>query len=242
MASTLAAQDTGTRGAWLTIGAALWRARDACNGNQEFGTWVKDHGIDKIQGLNTPASRSDCLWLAERSDCSELIAYDAANNPRAVRHLWRLLLAETAAEAWELYSEVGEVGGTAKMRTQHVMEKTYATKEEADAALLKVVDMAAVEDPESLNEEAVLVLKRAIRRAVKLPVPLSRPGVAEAFKLAQVGLKAHAWASVDAPTDALFWFMSDGLGLEPAAGPDRIGAGSRQGSWGDGAGGARCAL
>lgn len=112
---------------WTTVGKALLEAREQFPNPVQFGMWIKAEEIDKIPGLATASSRSDCIWLAERPLCASLISVEITN-PRGVRQAWRKLLV-ASAKAW------GASGAVYESAVHHVMAETHASEAEAQGAL-----------------------------------------------------------------------------------------------------------
>lgn len=115
------------RHGWEQIGAALLLARNQFEHTHKFGAWVSSEGLDKLPGLASAASRSDCIWLAERPLCAALVP-GKFSHPRKIREFWRGLLAKSAM-TWT------QSGALPESILHHVTQETHATDEEAMAAL-----------------------------------------------------------------------------------------------------------
>src|SRR5690606_13724591 len=104
----------GMRAGFLA-GLLLLAQRVLMPSNQQFGQWVKEHGLDA--GLaSRPATRSDAMWLSERYDILQSLQDVTFHHPSDIRkqcldagHAW-------AGACNEQYDIVGKADNVAAER------------------------------------------------------------------------------------------------------------------------------
>jgi hypothetical protein len=74
---------------WRVYGQALLDQRHLMPADQDFGSWVRNHGLDT--GLAShPGVRSDAIWLAKNWTAFPLQDFKPRlHHPVAIRHAWR---------------------------------------------------------------------------------------------------------------------------------------------------------
>lgn len=167
-AAFLRDSEVSKRSQWAAIGADLLTAREACLSTQEFGAWIHASGIGAMPGLDTAASRSDVIWLAEYPDRAAKID-ESISGPRYIRQKWRSLFAtscQVEADALAILDAVEDPDVEAA--ADGVAEKTGCTQADAFAEIKRLIEIAQDEgepDIAASVAKALPKLKKALQAA-----------------------------------------------------------------------------